>query len=234
MARLFRWRARRVTRFIAPLLIGLIGAAILVSLGTWQVQRLSWKSAILDEIDQTIVGAPQPLPRVISPTEQRYLPVSLTGTIESDALFVLVSVKRRGPGWRVISTLTTDDGRRVLLDRGFLPTEEKDTPRYNGPAQILGNMHWPDDRNSSTPENDVAGNIWFARDIQQMAEKLDTEPLLIITRSMTPMDEGLTPLPVNSSDVANDHLQYAVTWFSLAGIWLLMTGVWIRRLQHKG
>ncbi|WP_299934808.1 SURF1 family protein [uncultured Pelagimonas sp.] len=221
-------------RLIAPLLIGLIGAAILVALGTWQIQRLSWKSDILAEIDQKIAGDPQPLPRVISPSEQRYMPVTMAGTIENGALFVLVSVKRRGPGWRVISPFTTDDGRRVLLDRGFVPTDAKDAPLAAGPATVLGNMHWPDDRNSSTPDNDIPNNTWFARDIQQMAETLDTEPLLVITRELSPADKGMTPLPVDSSGVANDHLQYAVTWFSLAGIWILMTGVWIRRLMHKG
>ncbi|WP_299930122.1 SURF1 family protein [uncultured Pelagimonas sp.] len=221
-------------RLIAPLLIGLIGATILVALGTWQIQRLSWKSDILAEIDQKIAGDPQPLPRVISPSEQRYMPVTMAGTIETGALFVLVSVKRRGPGWRVISPFTTDDGRRVLLDRGFVPTDAKGAPLATGPATVLGNMHWPDDRNSSTPDNDITNNTWFARDIQQMAETLDTEPLLVITRELSPADKGMTPLPVDSSGVANDHLQYAVTWFSLAGIWILMTGVWIRRLMHKG
>ncbi len=221
-------------RLFAPLLIGLIGAAILVALGTWQIQRLSWKSHILAEIDQKIAGDPQPLPRVISPSEQRYMPVTMGGSIETGALFVLVSVKRRGPGWRVISPFTTDDGRRILLDRGFVLTDAKDAPLATGPATVLGNMHWPDDRNSSTPDNDIANNTWFARDIQQMAEALDTEPLLVITRELSPSDKGMTPLPVDSSGVANDHLQYAITWFSLAGIWILMTGVWIRRLMHKG
>lgn len=220
-------------RIIAPLLIGLIGAAILITLGTWQVQRLAWKSAILEDIDHLIAGEAQPLPTMISPTEQRYMPVSLDGAVEEGALYVLVSVKRRGPGWRVISPFTTADGRRVLLDRGFIPTEEKSDPRYTGPARITGNLHWTDDRNSSTPENDVANNTWFARDITQMSEQLKTEPILIITRDMTPPDPGLLLLPVDSSGVTNDHLQYAITWFSLAGIWLLMTGVWIRRLLQQ-
>ncbi|PYG26464.1 SURF1 family protein [Pelagimonas varians] len=220
-------------RIIAPLLIGLIGAAILITLGTWQVQRLAWKSAVLDDIDRVIAGDTQPLPTMISPSEQRYVPVALEGTVEEGTLYVLVSVKRRGPGWRVISPFFTTDGRRVLLDRGFIPTEEKSDPRYIGPARITGNLHWTDDRNSSTPENDVAGNTWFARDIAQMSEQLKTEPILIITRTMSPPDPGLLPLPVDSSGVTNDHLQYAITWFSLAGIWLLMTGVWIRRLLQQ-
>jgi surfeit locus 1 family protein len=218
-----------VSRYAAPLAIGLIGIAILIWLGSWQVQRLAWKEGILAEIDATIGGAPQPLPRVIDPAAQRYTPVVLEGEIGTGALYVLVSVKRQGAGWRVISDFTTGDGRRVLVDRGFVPVDRKDMPLPAGAAAVTGNLHWPDDRNNSTPENDTAGNIWYARDIAQMAEVLDTEPLLVIARAVTPADQGVTPLPVDSSGIPNDHLQYAVTWFSLAAVWALMTGVWIRR-----
>ncbi len=216
-------------RILAPLAIGLSGAAILVALGLWQVQRLDWKRGVLDEIDTVIAGQAQTLPRLIAPDEQRYLPVSLDGEIGAEALYVLVSVKQRGAGWRAISALQTPDGRRILVDRGFLPVDQKDAALQAGPVTLEGNLHWPDDRNSSTPENDEAGNIWFARDIAAMAEALQTEPLLVIVRNMSPRDRGVTPLPVDTGGIPNDHMQYAITWFSLAAIWLLMTGLWIRR-----
>lgn len=228
MVRLF-CSGEPVKRILAPLLIGLIGAAILVALGTWQLQRLTWKRSVLSEIEATIGGAPMPLPRLMSPADQKYMPVTLEGTVEDSALYVLVSVKKRGAGWRVISPFTTKEGRRVLLDRGFIRTDKKSAPRMTGSASVEGNLHWPDDRNPSTPDNDLAGNIWFARDLAQMAEVLDTEPLLVVARSMSPVDSGMTPLPVDTAGIPNDHLQYVITWFSLATIWILMTGVWIRR-----
>ncbi|MGP6086434.1 SURF1 family protein [Antarctobacter jejuensis] len=218
-------------RYIAPLLIGLVGAAILLWLGTWQLGRLEWKRGVLDEIETTIAGDPQPLPRMIDPQAQRYLPVTLTGEIGDEALAVLVSVKQRGAGWRLISPFQTDDGRRILVDRGFVPVDQKDKPLHTGRVIIDGNLHWPDDRNSSTPDNDPAKNTWFARDLAPMAEALNTEPLLVVTRQMSPADTGLTPLPVDTSGIPNDHLQYAITWYSLAAVWLIMTGVWIRRLR---
>ncbi|MCT4609579.1 MAG: SURF1 family protein [Pelagimonas sp.] len=223
-----------MTRLIAPLFIGLFGAAILIWLGSWQMQRLEWKQGILSEIDSTISGEPQGLPQAISPTEQRYLPVSIEGAVEGKNLYVLVSRKNVGAGWRVISAFQTSDGRRLLLDRGFIPHTQKSTQLYSGQAQVLGNMHWPDDRNSSTPENDLSGNTWFARDLAQMADVLKTAPVLVVARSMTPADTGVTPLPVDSAGIPNDHLHYAITWFSLAVVWLFMTGVWIwRRLTGK-
>ncbi|SNS66028.1 surfeit locus 1 family protein [Antarctobacter heliothermus] len=227
----FRFGAGLLNRYTAPLVLGLTGIAILLWLGTWQIQRLAWKQDILSEIETTIADAPQPLPRLIDPDAQRYQPVELTGEMGGDALAVLVSVKHRGAGWRFISAFQTDDGRRILLDRGYVPVDQKDLPLYAGPATIRGNLHWTDDRNSSTPANDPAKNIWYARDIGPMAEALDTEPLLVIVRDMSPADPGVTPLPVDTDGIPNDHLQYAITWFSLAAVWLIMTGVWMRRLK---
>lgn len=220
-----------MTRILAPLLFGLVGIGILLSLGTWQLQRLEWKQGILSEIEREISGAPAPLPVVVSPSEQKYQPVSLQGEILAEELHVLVSVKQVGAGYRVISPFETG-GRRVLLDRGFIPVEDVGLERRGGAAKVIGNLHWPDDRNSSTPENDVTGNIWFARDIGAMSEALQTEPLLIIAREVTPVDLGVTPLPVDTSGIPNDHLQYAITWFSLAAVWAAMTLALILR-QRK-
>jgi surfeit locus 1 family protein len=220
-----------VKRVIVPLLFGLIGFGILVSLGQWQLKRLDWKLAILNQIDSRIAGEPIPLPATGNPETDRYQPVDLTGQILPQEIHILVSVKRVGAGYRVISPFVTG-GRRVLLDRGFIPVEDVGQERMGGAAEVSGNLHWPDDRTPSTPENDVDGNIWFARDIGQMAEVLDTEPLLVIARDVAPPDPSVTPLPVDSSGIPNDHLQYAVTWFSLAVIWLMMTFGYIWRVRH--
>lgn len=223
-----------MTRILAPLLFGLIGAGILIWLGLWQVQRLAWKEDILARIENRIAGDPAPLPApgMADPERDRYQPVALTGTLGDEALLVLVSRKRVGAGYLVISALTLEDGRRILLDRGFVPVEARNADRAHlAPVQVTGNLHWPDDRTSATPDNDIDDNTWFARDIDQMAAQLGTEPLLVIARNMSPPDPGVTPLPVDTSGIPNDHMQYAVTWFSLAAIWLIMTAVFLRR-QH--
>ncbi|WP_353472939.1 SURF1 family protein [Salipiger sp. H15] len=227
-----------MTRYLAPLLFGLIGAAILISLGSWQLRRLEWKEAVLAEIDARIAGPAQPLPRMIAPEEQRYQPVALQGEILPGEIRVLVSQKGVGAGYRIIAPFRVEGDpegpRLILLDRGFTPDAEKDAARSTGTVTVTGNLHWPDDRNSSTPENDLKANIWFARDIGAMAETLQTEPLLVVAREVTPADPTLQPLPVSASGIPNDHLQYAITWFSLAVVWLIMTGYYIRRQSKTG
>lgn len=219
-------------KLIAPVLFGLIGAAILIGLGVWQVQRLDWKEGVLAEIEAKIAADPVALPAAPDPQAHKYLPVQVTGRFGNGALRVLVSRKRVGAGHLIISPFTTQAGRTILVDRGFLKLDDALTDPPADTITITGNLHWPDDRNSSTPENDVAGNTWFARDIAQMAEVLGTEPLLLTTREVSQPDGALTPLPVDTSGIPNDHLQYAVTWFSLAAIWLVMTGYYIHRSRR--
>ena len=225
-------RSHILSRIALPLLFGLIGTAILVWLGTWQLQRLDWKRGILTEIETRIGGDPAPLPATGDPEADRYQPLRLTGTVEPGELYVLVSQKQVGAGYRVISPFVTSDNRRILLDRGFIRVDARDATRRTGAAEVTGNLHWPDDRTSATPENDVAGNTWFARDIAQMAELLNTEPLLVIARNMSPADDGVTPLPVDTSGIPNDHQQYAITWFSLAVVWLIGTIALVWRLRQ--
>ncbi|MFK7939896.1 MAG: SURF1 family protein [Roseovarius sp.] len=220
-----------MSRYLIPFLFGLIGCAILVSLGMWQVQRLAWKENILHEIDTTLLATPVALPAAPQETPDEYLPVTVTGRFDADTLRVLVSQKQIGAGYRLITALETPQ-RRVLVDRGFIKVDTPLGPAPEGAVTVEGNLLWPDDRNSSTPDNDVAGNIWFARDVEQMAQALNTDAVLVIARNMSQPDPNVTPLPVDTSAVPNDHLSYAVTWFSLAGIWAIMTFYFMWRMRH--
>ncbi|MBU2944535.1 SURF1 family protein [Shimia thalassica] len=218
-------------RYLLPLIFGIVGTAILVSLGNWQVRRLAEKEAYLSAIDARIADAPVEVPAIPDPVEDRFLPVTATGVLTSDELHVLVSVKKVGPGYRIVSAFEMEDGRRIMVDRGFVRTSQKEAARYTGPASVIGNLHWPEEIDSFTPENDITGNIWFARDVPAMAAALDTEPVLVILRETSENDTTVTPLPVDSSGIPNDHLQYIVTWYGLAIVWAAMTLYYLRRMR---
>lgn len=220
-----------MARVVFLVFFGMAGCGILVWLGTWQVQRLGWKQDILADIDGRISAEPAPLSVAPDPDADKYMPVKVSGTVSDTELHVLVSVKHVGPGYRIIAPFQTGDGRLILLDRGFVPTEAKNVASLTGPMTVIGNLHWPDEIDSYTPEPDMAGNTWFARDVPRMAAALGTEPVLLIARSQT--DPDITPLPVDTAGVPNDHLQYAITWFSLALIWAAMTAYFLWRTRAK-
>ena len=225
-----------MARYIFALIFGAVGVGILVALGSWQMDRLAWKEGILADIEARIAADPVALPDDPDPEADRYLPVRVSGRLGDRALRVLVSQKQVGAGYRVISPLDTESGRRILLDRGFIKVSEDIPASPEGVVTITGNLHWPEDRNDSTPENDVADNTWFARDLGQMAGVLETEPLMVVAREVSFSDAPVTPLPVDTGGIPNDHLEYAVTWYSLAAIWAAMTGylLWRTRKTEKG
>lgn len=221
-------------RILFLLVFGIAGTAILIGLGVWQVNRLTWKRDVLAEIDRRIAADPVALPADPDPEADKYLPVQVSGRIGKKELHVLVSVKRVGPGYRIIAPFITDTGRRILLDRGFVPSEEKDTPRSHCEMTVTGNLHWPQEIDSYTPETEFDTNIWYARDVPAMAAALGAEPVLLVARDAAGPD--VTPLPVDTRGIPNDHLQYAITWFSLALIWVAMTAsfLWRTRAPKTG
>lgn len=219
-------------RMIWPLIFGLAGAAVLAGLGLWQLQRLDWKEAVLADIEARIAAAPVALPDRPEPGRDRYLPVRLAGRFTADELQVLTSRKHVGPGYRIIAAFVTGDGRRVMVDRGFAPEGAAAAPA-EGPAEITGNLHWPDETDAFTPAPDIETGLWFARDVASMAEALGSEPVLVVARAVAPPDPAVTPWPVDSAGIPNDHLQYAITWFSLAAVWLGMTGLWLWRIRRR-
>ena len=220
-------------RLILPISFGLIGIVILVSLGNWQVRRLAWKQEILAEIDGRIAAAPIEIPTDVSEEDDRFLSVRGEGRILDEELHVLASSKQTGAIYRVISPFEMSDGRRILVDRGWIKPDQKNTPRDATFAEIEGNLHWPQEIDSYTPENDVAGNIWFARDVPQMAEALNAAPILVVLSKTSETDPAVTPMPVTSAGIPNDHLNYAVTWYGLALVWLVMTLYYLRRMRAK-
>ncbi len=215
-------------RMIGPLLFGVIGVAILIGLGVWQLQRLQWKTAILAEIDARLAAAPVAVPADPDPVRDRYLRVRATGEIMPGEIHVYTSAPPHGVGYRVIVPFVLDDGRRILLDRGFVPIEEKEAPRHLGAIAVEGNLIWPQE---GDPQPDLQTNIWLARDVPAMARVLDTLPVMLAVASS---DDPGAPLPLPVTvNIPNDHLQYAITWFLLAVVWTLMTAYLLYRIKRR-
>jgi surfeit locus 1 family protein len=216
---------------IFALVLGLSGAGVLGSLGLWQLQRLAWKEGIIAQAEAMMAAAPVALADSPDPVADRYLAVQVTGRFTGEEAHVLTSSREAGPGFLVIAAFETAEGRRILIDRGYVPEVAKLTARPGRDAEVTGNLNWPDDVNSSTPPYDATRAIWYGRDLAGISAQLSTEPLLIIARSDT--GGGVIPQPVTTAGFRNDHLNYAITWFSLAVVWVGMTVLLLYRIRRR-
>ncbi|MEM6618945.1 MAG: SURF1 family protein [Pseudomonadota bacterium] len=219
-------------RYIFALLLGALGMAALVSLGVWQLQRLEWKEAILNDVAQRMTASPVVIPALPTELDHEYLRVKALGRVAGPELHVLTSEKFVGPGFLVLRRFDMADGRSILVDLGFVVEAEKTAARPEAEVAVTGNLLWPNEVDPLfTPDPNRDRNIWFARDLPVMAEALGTEPLLLVASGISP-DLGTRPVPV-AANVPNDHLEYAITWFSLAAVWLAMTLYLIWRIRRR-
>lgn len=222
-------------RYLVPLIFGIGGFAILASLGVWQMQRLAWKEGVLAEMEALLAGDPEPLDTALEEGVVRFTPVRVSGRTTGDEIHVLKSTGQ-GAGYRLISGFDTGDQGVILLDEGFIASSDKEKTRPPRDLTVVGNLHIPDDMTSSTPAADRERNIWYGRDVDEMAEALGTRPVYVVTRTVEAGDAVAAPLPLDTSGVPNNHLGYAVQWFGLAIVWAGMTIflLWrIRKGKHE-
>lgn len=219
-------------RYLFPLFAGILGCVILISLGMWQLRRMEWKEAMLADITAGIAAAPAALPDSVDPS-MKYMPVQVSGVTTGQEIDMLSGSREQGGGYQVISGFQTDDGRRIMVDRGFVPQEDRHRPRPPVRLEITGNLHWPDEKGSATPEPNLDENIWFARDVPAMAGQLDTLPILVVAREVRGDAQGVQPIPVAIEGIPNNHLSYAMQWFMFAAVWAGMTVALIWRIRQR-
>ena len=233
----------RGLRFPVGLTISVaVALAILVSLGTWQVQRLHWKQALLARVAALQAAPARPIDGVLTAVAAGvngdFTRVRLTCPGLAKAPVVeLYFVHDGGAGARLISACRIDSPRyaSVLVDRGFVadtvsarpPIDPADT----APAEVVGVLRMPERGNLFSPPS-TPGH-WYVRDVPAMAAALKAPrpaPLTLMAETPTnPEFPALVPVAV-PVDIPNNHLSYALTWYGLAAALL---GVYAAMLFRK-
>jgi surfeit locus 1 family protein len=227
---------RRRPSLLVPALFTLVGVALLIALGVWQLERKAWKEALIDAIARRMNEAPVPLPAParwagLEAAHDEFTKVTLRAAFENDRealVFAGTSAFRSdvsGTGYWVFTPARLADGARVVVNRGFVPEAKKDpASRAAGlvttPIDMIGVLRWPEHAGPFTPAGDPARNLWFARDQLAIAAAKgwgSVAPFYVELEGPTP--PGGLPAPGKLTvNLPNNHLQYALTWFSLAVI----------------
>lgn len=227
------------------------GVAVLCALGTWQVKRLIWKQQLLATIDQRIASDPKPLSEIIAIAKDgggiEYMPVSVTGQFLHDREQHFFATHKGATGWYIYTPLQLADGSGVVfVNRGFVPYELKEPAtrrqsHLDGELTVTGLARSAPSQKPSfaVPNNDLAKNIFYWKDLSNMSAqagfKIETPVAgLFIDADDTPNAGGLPVGGVTHINLPNNHLQYAITWFGLAGALALVGGFFlISRLRSR-
>jgi surfeit locus 1 family protein len=231
----------------------LLAFAVLIALGTWQLQRKAWKEALIASLTARLAVPPQALPAAVDwakldRARDEYRRVHFTAAFDNarEALvFAAPSAFRpdvTGPGYWVFTPArptsagpATADGV-VMVNRGFVPDTRRDPKsrldgRVSQPLEITGVLRWPEERYWFTPADDPAHNLWFTRDPAAIAaaKGYDTKTAVapFYVEQGAPVPPGGLPQPGKLVVALPDnHLQYALTWYGLAAVLAAVFGAW--------
>ena len=217
---------RRFRPQLLPTLLTLLVLAVLIGLGTWQMQRLAWKEALTATIETRLGGPPAPLAELLAePPAADFRRVRLTGHYLHDRAFAFGTFARGGEfGARLVTPLRMPAGAVLLVDRGWLPEALLPPER---PAELLpagevtltAVLRFRGDERALpfTPDNRPVERRWFWWDLPAMAAAVGDDLLPVVAVLDAP--DGPGPLPRVEPvrfELANNHLGYAMTWYGLA------------------
>jgi surfeit locus 1 family protein len=221
---------------LVPAIAAVIGIAILIGLGVWQIQRLHWKEGILARVAALENAPPQPLEPLLAQAaaggDVDYHRVEAAcPDLETGPYLRLYAVWQGYGGYRIIAACPTAAGpyRAILVDRGFIAQGLALSGGRPLAGPIVGVLRKGDARNFVTPANQTGQNLWYWRDIPAMARALGVSapaPSFLMLERPAPPPGGPTPAAI-PADIPNNHLEYAITWFGLA---LALAGVYLASL----
>jgi surfeit locus 1 family protein len=228
---------------LIPGLFALASFVALIGLGTWQIERKAWKENLIETLTSRAQGEPGELPPpafwpLLGPENAEFKRVRLNVSFpkSTDALVYTGGSALRddvkGVGYFVFSPANLSGGQSIVVNRGFAPG--RNYPQAEGAQEIVGVLRWPESPSMFVPERDSAGTTWFARDHLAMARALGWgEVAEFYIEQEAPVPPGGVPHPsALKVRLRNDHLQYAITWYSLAGVLVVIWVLWMRRARR--
>ena len=186
------------------------------ALGTWQLYRLQWKTALISEITFGLDSTPVKYSNTIKKNYQR---VVSEGKFNFEDQIYLYSLNESGkPGYDVITPYKTLKNENVLVNRGWINKNLKGNLEINlkeNEVKITGLLREIYKANIFKPKNDLKNNIWFtldANDLKELTGKQFSNYMIFLEKP-----KNKVPVPKKISiDVPNNHLKYAITWYSIA------------------
>ncbi len=215
-----------------PAVMSLAALPLLIGLGVWQLDRLAWKEALIARIAERTSAVPVQLAAFEAADRDaggaEYLHVRARGRFLHDkALYMYAPDPDLGPGFHVYVPLQLQGGKVLLVNRGFVPETLRD-PKSRSPGlvegdvEVTGLLRAAGKKGSFTPDNDVARNQWYWRDIEGMLRaafwgSVPEHVSYVLDADEAPTNPGGWPKGGTTLvKLPNRHLEYALTWFGLA------------------
>ncbi|MVW71276.1 SURF1 family protein [Bordetella sp. 15P40C-2] len=242
-------RPRSTLTLVLLGLIAFIVFATTCALGVWQVQRLAWKTDLIERIESRVHQPAVPAPlapqwSALTADNAEYRHVTVTGEYQYDRQTLVQAVSDLGGGYWVMTPLRLADGSTILVNRGFvLPQWRKSADTSSGPGgpvKVTGLLRMGEPSVMFLRDNDPAADRWYTRDLPAIAAKRglgDVAPYFIDADAQSAgnnRDPAIAPVGgLTVISFPNNHLGYALTWFALAAMVLIAVVIVAREEKRR-
>lgn len=213
-------------RWIAFHLLVLVAIVTMVNLGFWQLRRLDERRALNEQVEGRVELPVLALDDVLGPASTpagvEWRSVAASGRYLPDEEVTVVNRSQGGAAGDVVVTpLQLDDGRILLVQRGFVPLGADAAPAPAGTVDITGRLRPSQERRRGQLSDPSTGDLTEAQrlDIARLAPQLPGEPveMYVELTSSTPSEPGPYPAPLSVPELGDGpHLSYAGQWFIFA------------------
>lgn len=226
-----------------PTLIAVPAVLAMLALGTWQVQRLHWKEALIAERQARSAAPAVALPGPgEDPAGLEFRRTAATGRFLHDREMYLAARSLNGnPGYHLVTPFALTDGRVILVDRGWVPVDRKEPAsrragQLEGELRMEGLIRLPGRQSWVVPDNEPERNVWFWIDLPAMAAHagVEAETRYFVEAGPAEVPGGFPIGGQTRINLRNDHLQYAITWYALAAALLAIYLLYHRRPPADG
>ena len=199
------------------------------SLGTWQIYRLQWKLNLINEIKTGLDGEPIFYSKL---NIKNYQKVKFTGLFDFDKQIYLYSLNRKGvPGYDIITPIKINTNEVLLVNRGWIKKDLRNNlninkTKTNSFEGILKKITKP---NPFKPENNIKNNEWYSLKLADL-EHFTGYKLSNFVLILQDNNNKLIETKFVSPDLPNNHLKYALTWYSVA-LSILLYFLYFRKKQ---
>lgn len=224
----------KLHRLLWPGVMGAIMLMVLLGLGTWQVQRLHWKLAVLAQIARAEAAPAVPLPTEPDP----YAKVAVTGHLRNDLAATYAADVRDTPSGPLLGTylilpLERQHGDPILVELGWVP-EERAHPLadIDDITTVQGYIHPGDKPGWFSATDNPATRQFYTLDPEAIGKALGLQhvaPYVLIALGPPPPEHYPDPAK-HLPRPPNNHLSYAITWYGLAVALVVIFVLWARKV----